>query len=1091
MSRGFAAARRTAAAAANVDAVPSRQRPGLAPATPQRTACACGGSCPRCTAADSSGLQRKPAELSLGPRDDPLEREADRIAGDILAAEPAPSTARTTPRRGAAVQLKAAPATTAPAAHTAVAPATAGRIAALDGSGSALDSAQRDFFEARLGRDLGAVRLHTGSEAATASHDLAARAFTLGNDIAFARGEYQPDSTAGQHLLAHELVHTLQQASSASAVLRRTPQDDGADAATEAEPAAEKATGDDSAAAPPPPRPEVNELDYAFVFTGGAYGQAAEAFIRLYYPEHRLIRSSSLEDMFDRLYSDMGQAQKKGEAHLRELIIVTHANAAGGMKIPLTRDDVARKRMYNLWDVDDLQEEFQQGLHQRFRERRRAVVAALIDDSSRVIVRGCEFGQKEEAVDVLRSLFGGQPSVWAPRAYQGYESIPIGSSFLRTPEEAFDFLIAQDFLPLEMRPAADEDKRTYIARVFGLKGRVPAEFFVVGQEHHDQLGGMIKSGAGMSAQAEPLKEREAATVPSQGEFWELSAPSSRGSDAELDPLSLREIAVRAHALNQPYQPQNACMLRRLEGAWERKVTDLPYFSDYLIASSNDPLGGLPGDSASVMTYLQTRFVDNPAQNPLNGLAPESFFGDANMTGGDASRYPCKTPHLDTFETEQLNFELKPAQDRGTAGEFADPLAMAPPPDAAKDKPTGPIGLADKEAEAAREEHLRAQNFDKSQAPPPAVPITIDLTGLSDSELGQQYMDALNSGNSTLLLAVETEFQRRIDDPEHPGFGLALPRGLAPAVPANAGVEPSIALEILRNAAEGKYPWKPELGKVGGVAWFITEGTPYVGSGSGGITIGVELKNAANAIVFREPELLEIFNRERAALEPTIEAQFRSQAGLSESTPLTNRMKKSIVRLLDRAAERRMWESVGETVRASPNGVGEVILENSKFSRGGNGRFAVAANASDVRLRGGIPELMTTLEAQGVKSDPILTAAAEEMAVQQRWAGRVRGAFRHGGKVLIVVAIANDLYKIYTAKDHVKAVVSSVGGWGGATAAGAAFAAWYTPADTAGPWAWLGHGVGTLIAGGIGYFIGSEVTTTVYELVVDEDQEVQQ
>ena len=53
------------------------------------------------------------------------------------------------------------------------------------------------------------------------------------------------------------------------------------------------------------------------------------------------------------------------------------------------------------------------------------------------------------------------------------------------------------------------------------------------------------------------------------------------------------------------------------------------------------------------------------------------------------------------------------------------------------------------------------------------------------------------------------------------------------------------------------------------------------------------------------------------------------------------------------------------------------------------------------------------------------------------------------------------------------------------AAGSTFAAWYTPADAAGPWAWAGHGVGTLVAGGIGYYVGSEVTENVYELVVDE------
>src|SRR5271155_3385977 len=58
----------------------------------------------------------------------------------------------------------------------------------------------------------------------------------------------------------------------------------------------------------------------------------------------------------------------------------------------------------------------------------------------------------------------------------------------------------------------------------------------------------------------------------------------------------------------------------------------------------------------------------------------------------------------------------------------------------------------------------------------------------------------------------------------------------------------------------------------------------------------------------------------------------------------------------------------------------------------------------------------------------------------------------------------------------------------ATAAGAAFAAWWTPADVAGPWAWAGHGVGTLVAGGVGYWLGSSVTRTIYELVAEGDAE---
>ena len=121
--------------------------------------------------------------------------------------------------------------------------------------------------------------------------------------------------------------------------------------------------------------------------------------------------------------------------------------------------------------------------------------------------------------------------------------------------------------------------------------------------------------------------------------------------------------------------------------------------------------------------------------------------------------------------------------------------------------------------------------------------------------------------------------------------------------------------------------------------------------------------------------------------------------------------------------------------------------------------------------------------QGVSAEPPVLEAAEALAKRAKWAGRVRGVFRYGGRILIIVGIAADAWKVYHARDKVKAVVDSAGGWAGATAGPAAFAAWFAPGDAAGPWAWAAHGVGTLIAGGVGYWAGSTTTRTIYELAV--------
>ncbi len=87
-----------------------------------------------------------------------------------------------------------------------VAPQTESEIRSLP-PGRPLGSAEREFFEPRLGADLGGVRLHSGPRAEQLASAVDARAFTYGRDVVFGRGH-----SAGQrHLLAHELVHTVQQ----------------------------------------------------------------------------------------------------------------------------------------------------------------------------------------------------------------------------------------------------------------------------------------------------------------------------------------------------------------------------------------------------------------------------------------------------------------------------------------------------------------------------------------------------------------------------------------------------------------------------------------------------------------------------------------------------------------------------------------------------------------------------------------------------------------------------------------------------------------------------------------------------------------
>jgi hypothetical protein len=77
--------------------------------------------------------------------------------------------------------------------------------------GSGLPTAERTHVEGHLGCNLGGVRVHADSHAADLSARLSARAFTVGNDVYFGQGEYQPQTQHGRFLIAHELTHVAQQ----------------------------------------------------------------------------------------------------------------------------------------------------------------------------------------------------------------------------------------------------------------------------------------------------------------------------------------------------------------------------------------------------------------------------------------------------------------------------------------------------------------------------------------------------------------------------------------------------------------------------------------------------------------------------------------------------------------------------------------------------------------------------------------------------------------------------------------------------------------------------------------------------------------
>jgi hypothetical protein len=79
------------------------------------------------------------------------------------------------------------------------------------GGGEPLDDATRGRMESALGADFSDVRIHRDGAAAESASAVSAHAYTVGNDVVFGSGRYDPATPTGQRTLAHELTHVVQQ----------------------------------------------------------------------------------------------------------------------------------------------------------------------------------------------------------------------------------------------------------------------------------------------------------------------------------------------------------------------------------------------------------------------------------------------------------------------------------------------------------------------------------------------------------------------------------------------------------------------------------------------------------------------------------------------------------------------------------------------------------------------------------------------------------------------------------------------------------------------------------------------------------------
>ena len=79
------------------------------------------------------------------------------------------------------------------------------------GGGSPLDASTRASMESAFGASFEHVRVHTDDRASKSAESVGANAYTVGSDVVFRRGQYNPATPTGQRTIAHELAHVVQQ----------------------------------------------------------------------------------------------------------------------------------------------------------------------------------------------------------------------------------------------------------------------------------------------------------------------------------------------------------------------------------------------------------------------------------------------------------------------------------------------------------------------------------------------------------------------------------------------------------------------------------------------------------------------------------------------------------------------------------------------------------------------------------------------------------------------------------------------------------------------------------------------------------------
>jgi Domain of unknown function (DUF4157) len=159
------------------------------------------------TGTDASCCGREPQSLGLRPSQVPA---ATARAPDVIQRCGAHSCDCPAGGRADDRVIAKAPSSRVPAVRAA-APLSSSVGDVVRSAGAPLDEATRFSMEAAFGHDFSGVRIHTDERASSSAGAVDALAYTAGQNVVFAAGQYAPGTNQGRRLLAHELAHVVQQ----------------------------------------------------------------------------------------------------------------------------------------------------------------------------------------------------------------------------------------------------------------------------------------------------------------------------------------------------------------------------------------------------------------------------------------------------------------------------------------------------------------------------------------------------------------------------------------------------------------------------------------------------------------------------------------------------------------------------------------------------------------------------------------------------------------------------------------------------------------------------------------------------------------